>query len=151
KLLIDANENKNKPYFLVLDEMNLSIVERYFADFLSAMESGEKIPLHSFEKATCQNGKINIPSYISIPKNLYIIGTVNIDETTHMFSPKVLDRANTIEFRITKDEMESFFRTAEKIDMEVLKRQGAGMSESFITLSGKKDFQDIRTEEITTS
>ena len=40
-------ENQNKPYFLILDEMNLSHVERYFADFLSAMESGDKIPLHS--------------------------------------------------------------------------------------------------------
>jgi 5-methylcytosine-specific restriction endonuclease McrBC GTP-binding regulatory subunit McrB len=34
-----------------------------------------------------------------LPPNLYIIGSVNIDETTYMFSPKVLDRAFTIEFR----------------------------------------------------
>ena len=35
---------------------------------------------------------------LSLPGNVYIIGTVNMDETTHPFSKKVLDRANTIEF-----------------------------------------------------
>ena len=65
--------------------MNLSHVERYFADFLSAIESGEKIPLYGEEELT-------------LPQNLFIIGTVNVDETTYMFSPKVLDRANVIEF-----------------------------------------------------
>ena len=49
-----------------------------------------------------------IPRQIKLPKNLFIIGTVNIDETTNMFSPKVLDRANSIEFRVTKEEMENF-------------------------------------------
>ena len=46
-LLIEANkiENANKPFFLILDEMNMSYVERYFADFLSAMESHENISL----------------------------------------------------------------------------------------------------------
>ena len=65
--------------------MNLSHVARYFADFLSAIESGEKIPLYGEEELT-------------LPQNLFIIGTVNVDETTYMFSPKVLDRANVIEF-----------------------------------------------------
>jgi 5-methylcytosine-specific restriction protein B len=45
QLLMRANEDQSKPYFLILDEMNLSVVERYFADFLSAMESGEPIKL----------------------------------------------------------------------------------------------------------
>ncbi len=45
---------------------------------------------------------------IEWPENLFIIGTVNIDETTYMFSPKVLDRANAIEFRVTYEEMEAF-------------------------------------------
>ena len=75
----------------MLDEMNLSHVERYFADFLSVMESGEKMPLH--------NNKVNeIPAKLKIPENLLVIGTVNVNETTYMFSPKVLNRANTIEF-----------------------------------------------------
>lgn len=83
--LIKAANNSTEPHFLILDEMNLSHVERYFADFLSAIESGEKIPLYGEEELT-------------LPENLFIIGTVNVDETTYMFSPKVLDRANVIEF-----------------------------------------------------
>lgn len=81
-----AQDDPNYPYFLILDEMNLSHIERYFADFLSAIESGEEIPLYGEDKA------------LKLPENLFIIGTVNVDETTYMFSPKVLDRANTIEF-----------------------------------------------------
>ena len=80
-----SNKFYKDPHFLILDEMNLSHVERYFADFLSAIESGEKIPLYGEEELT-------------LPSNLFIIGTVNVDETTYMFSPKVLDRANVIEF-----------------------------------------------------
>ncbi|PAV05459.1 MrcB family domain-containing protein [Methanobacterium bryantii] len=85
-------ENKDKPYFLILDEMNLSHVERYFADFLSAMESDEPITLHKSDEEE------KYPKKVKIPKNLFVIGTVNVDETTYMFSPKVLDRANVIEF-----------------------------------------------------
>ena len=85
-LIKQAQNDSNNPYFLILDEMNLSHVERYFADFLSAIESGEEIPLYGEDKT------------LKLPENLFIIGTVNVDETTYMFSPKVLDRANTIEF-----------------------------------------------------
>ena len=85
-------EDRNKPIFLCLDEMNLARVEYYLSDFLSVIESREK-------KA---DGKIvtgPIAQYIDgIPDNLYIVGTVNMDETTFPFSKKVLDRANTIEF-----------------------------------------------------
>lgn len=84
-------ENEGTPFFMILDEMNLSHVERYFADFLSAIESDEKIHLHS-------NGEeAGLPGDIQLNPNLMIVGTVNVDETTYMFSPKVLDRANTIE------------------------------------------------------
>lgn len=88
--LIKASKNDiGSPYFLILDEMNLSHVERYFADFLSAIESGQPIPLYSNDDENYE---------LDIPDNLLIVGTVNVDETTYMFSPKVLDRANTIEF-----------------------------------------------------
>ena len=88
--LIKAAKNDiGSPYFLILDEMNLSHVERYFADFLSAIESGQPIPLYSNDDENYE---------LDIPDNLLIVGTVNVDETTYMFSPKVLDRANTIEF-----------------------------------------------------
>ena len=83
--LIKQAQRSDEPHFLILDEMNLSHVERYFADFLSAIESGENIPLYGENE-------------LEIPSNLFIIGTVNVDETTYMFSPKVLDRANVLEF-----------------------------------------------------
>lgn len=96
-LILKANKENNEfeklsdPYFLILDEMNLSHVERYFSDFLSVMESQEKMPLHD-------NRSEEVPQKLKLPANLQVIGTVNVDETTYMFSPKVLDRANTIEF-----------------------------------------------------
>ncbi|MDP1553286.1 MAG: AAA family ATPase, partial [Methanobacteriaceae archaeon] len=97
-LIIKASNDNSKPYFLILDEMNLSHVERYFSDFLSAMESGKKISLYSEDNARTIKNKL-IPEKLKIPDNLFVIGTVNVDETTYMFSPKVLDRANTIEFK----------------------------------------------------
>ena len=45
-IILAAKSDSKRPYFLILDEMNLSHVERYFADFLSAMESGEPVHLH---------------------------------------------------------------------------------------------------------
>ena len=126
-----ADKNKiPKPYFLILDEMNLSHVERYFADFLSTMESGDKIPLHKIN-----NGALIVPSSIKLPKNLFIIGTVNIDETTYMFSPKVLDRANTIEFRLTEENLEDFIDSKIKLNMDLLKSNDSNMSVSFMAMA----------------
>ncbi|UTE78492.1 McrB family protein [Rossellomorea sp. KS-H15a] len=97
KVLMEANlpENRDKPYFLLLDEMNLARVEYYFSDLLSVMESrnrqnGEMVSAPIVEEE--EVGKLLLRD------NFYIIGTVNMDETTHPFSPKVLDRANTIEY-----------------------------------------------------
>jgi hypothetical protein len=102
-----AKKDLQNSYFLILDEMNLAHVEYYFADFLSVLESGrdtngftkEEIHLHSMSETVKDGAGNDIPEKIPLPPNLYIIGTVNIDETTYMFSPKVLDRAFTIEFR----------------------------------------------------
>ena len=72
-----------------------------------------------------------VPAKLKVPSNLFIIGTVNIDETTNMFSPKVLDRANIIEFRVTREEMQCFLGNIKDINMEVLIRKGAGMTKRF--------------------
>lgn len=127
-------ENQQKPYFLLLDEMNLSHVERYFADFLSIMESQDSIKLYEGEERTSTDG-FTIPKTISWPQNLFIIGTVNIDETTYMFSPKVLDRANVIEFRLDQDDLDHYLSNPSKVDLNVLVGQGATMASSFIELS----------------
>lgn len=136
KLILEASkvENANKPYFLILDEMNLSHVERYFADFLSVMESDDKINLYSGAKRKDLEGN-EIPNEIFWSKNLFIIGTVNIDETTYMFSPKVLDRANTIEFRVDEANIKSFFDLPAKIDLSVLESKGASMAKNFLEIA----------------
>ena len=88
-------------WFVILDEMNLAHVEYYFADLLSVLESGrdedgwtrEPLRLGYPDEA---EGNLPPPE-LKLPPNLYIVGTVNVDETTHAFSPKVLDRAFTLE------------------------------------------------------
>lgn len=136
-VIIQANKHPELPYFLILDEMNLSHVERYFADFLSVMESKGEILL--FAEGTVNNG---VPAKLALPSNLFIIGTVNIDETTYMFSPKVLDRANVIEFRVTKNEIENFFASQKDIDMNKLKTQGASMGQSFMKMAERRAFEE---------
>jgi 5-methylcytosine-specific restriction protein B len=120
-LIIKANENQDKPCFLILDEMNLSHVERYFADFLSVMESEDKFKLHSSDAPLLGSSGVKVKKEYSWPKNLFVVGTVNIDETTYMFSPKVLDRANVIEFRVSKPDLEKYFDPEMKpLDMKKL-------------------------------
>ncbi len=95
----DYTAGNRNAFFVILDEMNLAHVEYYFADVLSVIESGrddkgwtvEGIPLAVGEEDA------DLPESLRLPPNLYIVGTVNMDETTHPFSPKVLDRAFTIE------------------------------------------------------
>jgi len=121
RFLVKAKQNPEIPHFLCLDEMNLAPVEQYFAEYLSVIES-RKVnadgvvvtdPIVDFEQTdaykslidqlftddeerkaylTEENGK-----RLSLPANLIVIGTVNMDETTFSFSRKVLDRAMTIE------------------------------------------------------
>lgn len=89
-----------RPYFAILDEMNLARVEHYFADLLSCLESGE--PLHLHDDMRLASGDLDgsepFPTHVELPPNFFLTGTVNVDETTHMFSPKVLDRAFVLEF-----------------------------------------------------
>ncbi len=91
--MLRASANPDRPHFIVLDEMNLSHPEQYLSPLLSSMESGEPIRLHN-EGAAFDGA----PPLIPYPLNLAIIGTVNMDETTHGLSDKVLDRAFTMEF-----------------------------------------------------
>ncbi len=129
-LVIHANDFPDVPHFLILDEMNLSHVERYFADMLSVIESEEKIQL--YDGATRQTDGKPIPSSVEFPRNLFIIGTVNVDETTYMFSPKVLDRANVIEFRMDASELEGFLDNPAKPDMSKLDGKGASFGKTFV-------------------
>jgi hypothetical protein len=120
EIIIEAGRKPQEPFFIILDEMNLSHVERYFSDFLSIMEAkkvnreASTIKLHSrkdgmrptdgnLRGGTGAADDLRVPDRIEWPSNLFVIGTVNVDETTHMFSPKVLDRAHVIEFKPDRD------------------------------------------------
>lgn len=106
EIAYNAVLNPDKPYFICLDEMNLARVEYYFSDILSKMETRrfneehEIVSDYLLTKAQIGRDAASFSTYgdVYIPQNLYIIGTVNMDETTFPFSKKVLDRANTIEF-----------------------------------------------------
>ena len=94
-----------EPHFICLDEMNLARVEYYLSDILSIMETrrrhNNKIITDRLLPEECIGKNEEDKQFFSdviLPDNLYIIGTVNMDETTFPFSKKVLDRANTIEF-----------------------------------------------------
>ena len=100
-----AEWDKTTPHFLCLDEMNLARVEYYLSDFLSIIETRDRkdngdIETDALVDASYFQSREARDKYgkVYIPENLYIIGTVNMDETTFPFSKKVLDRANTIEF-----------------------------------------------------
>lgn len=140
ELIERANAHPETPYFLILDEMNLSHVERYFADFLSHME----IPDDPFEL----NG---YGEKLPFPGNLFVTGTVNIDETTYMFSPKVLDRANVVEFKPDKDSVIGMF--GESMRQAPIAAAPRGTAEAFYRLAkeirdGKCDIDETQMNEI---
>ena len=122
KFMVKAIQDPETPYFLCLDEMNLAPVEQYFAEYLSVIESRKRQedgtittdPIVDYSNTDEYKSLIdqlfpnddNLRSQyltekggkrLSIPTNLVVVGTVNMDETTFSFSRKVLDRAMTIE------------------------------------------------------
>lgn len=122
------NQNNAKPYWLCLDEMNLAPVEQYFSDYLSVLETRKFQFAEGMNHYQCEplvhkdiiNGlkeesqrKLQKDLSVSdelfdlfknygipLPYNLIVAGTVNMDETTHGFSRKVIDRALSIDFGV---------------------------------------------------
>ena len=137
QFLLAAKDHRDEPYFLILDEMNLSHVERYFADFLSAMESsGRTLRLHGATDGL-KAGELVIPADLKLPDNLFVIGTMNVDETTYMVSPKVLDRAQTLEFRVSHNDIEGFLGAGTEVKLDDLAGKGASSAAGFRALAGK--------------
>ena len=127
RFIVKAWQHPDTPFFLCLDEMNLAPVEQYFAEYLSAVEtrrvhagkiktdaliSGKLITKYA-DKSNGVDATYELwteleltdtevqnelkTNGLGLPSNLIVMGTVNMDETTHSFSRKVLDRAMTIE------------------------------------------------------
>lgn len=126
-------ENADVPHFLILDEMNLSHVERYFADLLSLIESDEAIELYpGVDGDGNPQYRIGAEPQLRLPSNLFIIGTINVDETTYMFSPKVLDRANVIEFRMVREDLVAFLAAPRSPVLDELNGRGSSFGAAFI-------------------
>jgi len=140
--ILSAQEHPEIPFFLILDEMNLAKVEHYFSDFLSCLESRhlengkltqEPINLHSDSGWLNTNNEyfdLMAPT-LALPPNLFVTGTVNIDESTYMFSSKVLDRANVIELN----------------DVDI-KSYGSGATQAGESTFVLKDFPDLAKFEL---
>jgi MoxR-like ATPase len=103
--MLDATDDPGNLVIALLDEMNLAHVEHYFSDFLSVIESRRRaeggvvtdvLPLDLPDVG--ESDAYSELRTLIVPHNIRVIGTANMDETTHTFSPKVLDRAFTIEF-----------------------------------------------------
>ncbi|MCY3606804.1 MAG: hypothetical protein OXG57_00025, partial [Acidimicrobiaceae bacterium] len=127
RFILEARDNPDQPHLLLLDEMNLAHVERYFADVLSGMESGEPVvPDLVRGPGTTYRWRKDSTEPAPLPENLFVVGTVNIDETTYMFSPKVLDRANTFEFRVETDDLVA------RIERRELEPAGQDLAKGFL-------------------
>ena len=140
-----AWQNLNTPFFLCLDEMNLAPVEEYFAEFLSAIESrsidangsyetdpiikpfkdfGDKVAFemikHLIGEDTLDSDLAKRLYYkgLTLPQNLIVMGTVNMDDTTFSFSRKVLDRAMSIE--MNEVDYDDFISGASENDIPTL-------------------------------
>ncbi len=106
-VLEEAMKDRSRLSIVLLDEMNLAAVEHYFSDFLSVIETRRRsgteiitdiIPIDLPPLAPDKADPYASLRDLHIPCNVRIVGTANMDETTRSFSPKVLDRAYSIEF-----------------------------------------------------
>lgn len=106
-VLESATADLTKPSFVLLDEMNLAAVEHYFSDFLSVIETRRRtggsiitdiLPIDLPHEIDGQVDPYSELRSLYLPRNVRVVGTANMDETTRNFSPKVLDRAFSIEF-----------------------------------------------------
>ncbi|MFT4187520.1 MAG: hypothetical protein QM621_02945 [Aeromicrobium sp.] len=96
--------NPDDLFFVLLDEMNLAPVEQYLAEFLSAMESVragfDDVTLPLYTRGAKPRNAQQWPAELRFPTNLFVIGTVNVDETTRPLSDRVIDRANLLQLKL---------------------------------------------------
>lgn len=119
RFLLRAAADPAVPYFVCLDEMNLARPEYYLAPILSALETEDhQIDLGApSETVAAASGEL-LPNLFRLPLNVRITGTVNVDESTHTLSDKLLDRANVIELTVV--DLEAFrVNYRDRIDPQV--------------------------------
>ncbi|MEG1254407.1 AAA family ATPase [Clostridium sp.] len=150
----EAMMHPELPYFICLDEMNLARVEYYFSDVLSIMETRRvnedgiiiTNPLISKEQVGTDTTAFDKYGDVYLPENLFIVGTVNMDETTFPFSKKVLDRANTIEFN--KVDLSYSFEDRNTEDVEAKTYHNNLLKSDFLKLSHCIEHKEIATKVI---
>ena len=106
KALYTATSDPNNIYVIVLDEMNLSRIEYYFADLLSVLEKPDvedwKIELISDYASITQNQdawpRLISEGKLQISDNTWFVGTANKDDSTFIITDKVYDRSVVLAF-----------------------------------------------------
>lgn len=121
KALYAANQPKysNTLFLIILDEMNLSRPEHYFADFLSLLEqspSERYISLTNTPKEVLP--ELVVGGKLKIPENVRFIGTANHDETTLEFAPKTYDRSNLMEMPKNHPDKKDFKKSDEEFNVK---------------------------------
>ena len=122
-----AASYSDKPNIMILDEMNLSRVEYYFADFLSVLEYPEedwKIKAYLPFKDQVLPKKLE-DGFITIPNNTWFVGTANTDDSTFTITDKVCDRAIILNFE------DRFARIESDYESEPISISAARLSELF--------------------
>lgn len=142
KVIRQATDNLDDPYFVLLDEMNLARVEHYFSDILSIMESRRWKDGKLITSPLLSKDVTGYDKDLYLLSNVYVIGTVNMDETTHPFSKKVLDRANTIEFN--RVELSNFSFLEELEESEPIPISNQLLESKYLHLKDVyKEYEDI--------
>ena len=149
KHLYEASYIPETCNLMVLDEMNISRVEYYFADFLSIFEYPAEdwlVPLIQVKPGT------KLPKYIEngmvrIPVNTWFVGTVNIDDSTFTITDKVYDRAIAIDFNELNLPFESSYRfdphPIKVQELQMMFRECKEKTENNLTPAERKKFLDL--------
>lgn len=100
----ECQRNPDRMFFVLVDEMNLAPVEQYLAEYLSALEEARSgasdvwLPLYGVGQLP--ENAADWPDRLPFPANMFLVGTVNVDETTRALSERVLDRANVLQLNV---------------------------------------------------
>jgi len=141
---------------VLLDEMNLSQPEQYFAEFLSLMETPDRSEISLLESPNEKSPRyFSDQRAIKVPQNVWFVGTANHDETTKEFADKTYDRAHVMEIKRSEEKVSangyqpvsySFNSLQERFDV-VCQNEGQAITDIFKKLSGSElmlELEDIK-------
>ena len=125
---------RDTPFIVILDEMNLSHPEQYFADLLSALEQDphrRRLVLMTAAVDPAPKLLIEGGTKLPLPPNVWFVGTANHDETTKDFADKTYDRAHVMELpRNRKAFTREEFQPQQPVSMAALQQAFDGARET---------------------